>query len=803
MNTTVLTPWPQQKLSDKEKDEDWHIDHLKHGTQLQYFQNDLIKNDRSNMISNYNLWNGIVNEDDMAKQFNTMNIKNHTMPGEHRNYPIEVSKFERLAGEEAKRRFEWHIKVSNGDATSIKEDKHKNDLFEFVQQTIQADAFSKEEAQRNLEKINKYYNYSYKDIREERGDRILRYLWREQEMALKFNRSFYDVLIGASEVFSCDILGGEPVMDKCDPTMLTTLRSGTSNRIEDSDVILHTTYMPPAMVLDIYKEYLESDDVDYLDGGVSAIKSASNSMNYGTFTSQMPNPPDSTNILSLDGTNPSYYGEFWDMDGNVRVTRMVWKSYRKVYKLKFFDENDDEQNDWVPETYRPNKLKGEEVTELWIPEWREGTQIGENIYVKLQPFPVNIYDMDSLRLKTSPYIGTKYNINNNKPVSLMDRIKPYKFDYNVFQRRLGIAFSKWNPMTELDLAKKPEHWSLDEWFTYAQTHGYLIIDSFAESNKPRFKGQMAGNFNTTGKTLQIDLGNYIQQTIGILNYIERQVALVSGISPEREGQSTSTNTLGGQESLLQNSMFITEQYYNIHDNTKVRVLQNMLEVSKVAWKNRQKKIPYILDDMVMAIDEIDGMDHYETNYNLFISNSSDDSELFRTLKSLIPTALNADKVNLSQVMSLYSKQSITGIRKEIEAAEQQKMDQAIKAQEDQAKAEQQKVETALQIKQAEMDLEKYKIDTEAQTSIRVKELEIYAKKTELDANSNGVPDFVELADLSLREREQLSKKETEDRKLLLEEKIAKIKSETKRTRALRLLVLTEINTILKVRSNAI
>ena len=365
----------------------------------------------------------------------------------------------------------------------------------------------------------------------------------------------------------------------------------------------------------------------------------------------------------------------------------------------------------------------------------------------------------------------------------MDRIKVYKFQYNMYQTRLDLAFAKWEPMTELDIAKKPEHWEFDKWMTYAKVHGYLIVDSFAESNKAKFKGMAAGNFNTTGRVLQIELGNFIQQLINILGYIERQISLVSGINPEREGQGTTTNTLGGMESQVQNSSFITQQYYYIHDNTKLRVLQNMIEVSKVAWKGRQKKLPYIFDDTMLKLFDIDGDEHMDTMYNIFAVNSTNVTNLFNELKRLAPIGLQNDKMNFSQIMDMYMKNSISGIRRTIEKAEQDKITHDDKAQEAQSADAQGQRDLALKLKQAEMELEKYKIDTEAQTKLRVAEIGIYNRQLELDQNNNGVPDPMEIADFSLKEREHLSKKESDDRKLLLEEKIAKMHNETEKYKA--------------------
>jgi len=129
------------------------------------------------------------------------------------------------------------------------------------------------------------------------------------------------------------------------------------------------------------------------------------------------------------------------------------------------------------------------------------------------------------------------------------------------------------------------------------------------------------------------------------------------------------------------------------------------------------------------------------------------------------------------------KNSISGIRRTIEKAEQDKITRNDKVQEALSADAKGQRDLALKLKQAEMELEKYKIDTEAQTKLRVVEIGTYNRQLELDQNNNGIPDPMEIADLSLKEREHLSKKESDDRKLLLEEKIAKMHNETEKYKA--------------------
>ena len=78
----------------------------------------------------------------------------------------------------------------------------------------------------------------------------------------------------------------------------------------------------------------------------------------------------------------------FDANGNVRVLRVYWKSRKKIKKVKFYDENGDEDFTFMPEDYVVNEAKGEEETSFWINEAWEGTKIGAEIYVNIRPRPV-------------------------------------------------------------------------------------------------------------------------------------------------------------------------------------------------------------------------------------------------------------------------------------------------------------------------------------------------------------------------------------------------------------------------------
>ncbi len=56
--------------------------------------------------------------------------------------------------------------------------------------------------------------------------------------------------------------------------------------------------------------------------------------------------------------------------------------------------------------------------------------------------------------------------------------------------------------------------------------------------KGKAQGKLAGNFNTTNKAISPEIGQFIQQNIAMLNYIEQQIGTIAGITKQRKDRLT-------------------------------------------------------------------------------------------------------------------------------------------------------------------------------------------------------------------------------------------------------------------------
>lgn len=89
-------------------------------------------------------------------------------------------------------------------------------------------------------------------MREVRANQLLNHYIKELEVPQLFNAGFLDAMVVGEEIYQCDIVGGEPVIEKLDPMKVRILRSGYSNKIEDADIIIIEDYWSPGRIIDTY-----------------------------------------------------------------------------------------------------------------------------------------------------------------------------------------------------------------------------------------------------------------------------------------------------------------------------------------------------------------------------------------------------------------------------------------------------------------------------------------------------------------------------------------------------------------------
>ena len=736
----VSTGFPKQQLSYKSKGKEWRKNCV------DWADNQIFSSDGSLRKSylakriNYDLYDGKLHMDDLSYVLNPNENITDYVPRKIVHYPIVNDTLNVLIGEEAERRYEFQIRVSNPDAISDKERQIVEKLRTNLIQYIKDSSKDEEDYLRRAEELADYFKYEYQDIREIRANYLVNHYIKELDVKLKWNQGFKDVIIAGEELYQIDILSGDLSFEKLNTKNVSVLFNGRSSRVEDADMIIVHDYWSPGKIIDVFYDQLKPKDVEKIEN-----------YNFSRDEDDMRNEDerkfyessdfnDSDNVIdsmsSLIDPLGYSYGDTTDSNGNIRVLRVYWKSKRKVRRVKSYDPSTGEElHTFHTEDYIINKVLGEEAEDYWINEAWEGTKIGSDIYINMRPRPVQYNRMNNPSRCHFGIIGQIYNTNGGRAVSLLDRLKPSAYLYDVIKDKLTKSISRnFGKILELDLAKIPDNWEIDKWLYFAKKDGIAVVDSFKEGNKGSATGKLAGGFNTTGRQIDLSTGNEIQMYISLLEYIETNVGTYSGITPQRKGAISNRETVGGVERSVVQSSFITQELYFIHDNVKKRTIEAILETAKIALRGKNLKLQYISDDYANMIFDLDGDEFAEVDYGIIVDDDVSAAELAGKIESLAQAGLQNQLVSFSTITQMVKGTSLSRIIRLIETDEKE----AKEAQNQSVQAEREAMDKQLQ---ANYELEIKKLELEDTKSIRdneTKRLGFYMNNSNSDNDNKDI-----------------------------------------------------------------
>ena len=802
---SIIPNLPPHQLPFKRKNKEWRKKFVDWADSKTFSTNSLVRKSVMHKKINYDLLRGVLHMSDLELILNPDHLKAGFIPDRITHYPIMNSKLNVLIGEESKRVFDFRVVITNPNSISEIENTKRDAIRERLQQLLSDDSLNEDDFNQKLEQMNDYFTYEYQDMREVRANCLINHYMKELNIPLEFNKGFRDAATVAEEIYQCDIRGGEPTFEKVNPLKIRVYKSGYSNKIEDADMIAIEDYWSPGKIVDTYYEEIESLSasdkkklIDLLDNNVAGAAADHDSMD---------NIDDRNGFINVNligdeaiAANGYYFdpmGLFsdgvddsmmpYDIAGNVRVLRVYWKSRRKIKKVKSYDpETGEETFDFYPENYIIDTDKGEEETIFWVNEAWEGTKIGKDIYIGMRPRAVQYNRLSNPSRCHFGIVGSIYNMNDDRPFSLVDMMKPYNYLYDAIHDRLNKHLAKnWGKIVQLDLAKVPKGWDVEKWLYFAKTNNLAIVDSFKEGNSGLAKGHLAGSLNNASSgVIDAEMGNIIQQEVNLLDFIKMEMSDVVGISRQREGQISNRETVGGVERATLQSSHITEWLFYMHEDVKKRALECFLETAKIALKGRTLKFNHILGTGAIQISEIDGDEFAENDYGLIVDSSNATQELNSKLDMLAQAALQNQALGFSTIMKLYGSCSLAEKQRMVESNEKKLQEQQQQQQQQQMEIQQMQIQQQAATEQARMEQE-YKIHSEDnETKILIAEINSQAEADRLALMNK---DYAEEDVYTQKDKAELAEQIREfDLRLKLDrEKLAHEKSKDKKEQALK------------------
>jgi hypothetical protein len=759
------TGLPKQRIALSQKTEEWKKATIDYYITMSYTTTTGNRTSNYNKLINYDLFNGKFNKADLEYVCNPLGLKDNEFPATLQHYDVISKPIELLISDEANRPDNQMVISEAPSDLNRKQEQLKGKITALLQQQLMAaidpSTIDPNNPPPTPEQILKHEKYTPSDIIESKANRILKNIKRKLVTKELFKKGWKDALIAGEEIYWVGIANGEPVLRRCNPVNTTVVLDADSDFIDDATAIIETRLLSPSTILDEFGDILTPDQVRQVE-----MMNKQYSSTYAT--AHGPNPTFTlTNNGVIDTNLAPTFSQYGSSAGAynqhlIRVSRIEWKSMKKMYYITYTDENDLSIETIVDEGFKKNIVKEVypdlTVEEFWITEAWEGIKIGTDLYIGVQAKPNQRRRIDNPYSCKLGYTGYIYNATNSQSVSLIDRLKPYQYLYNILMYRLELAFaSDQGKIFLMDLAQIPRSEGIDieKWMYYLKAMKIGFINSFEEGRK----GQATGRFSQFNQFQSIDLSlaNTIQQYIQSLEYIHQQVYFISGVSPQRLGSIQSKELVGNVERSIEQSSLITEHYFDLHDEVKRRTYTSLIEAAKIAYRNG-KQAQYILDDMGIEMLNIEEFELENSEFGVYMSNSKKDQIIHETLKQNLQIALQTEKVDLSTMVESLINDSNRDIIRLIQTKEQEFYQRKAEEQQLQKELQDQNLAHQAELEQFKMDLERDKLDAQIyiadsnnQTKLQVAEISNYFKAADTDTDNDGVPDPIEIANHALEQ----------------------------------------------------
>lgn len=759
MNTELI---PRQKLPSSKKGTEWGKDMMDELDRLSMLTDYNGRSTKYIKQVNCDLYNGLLNQTDFEYVLNPYGFKSGEFPANLQHYDIISPKLNLLFGEEIKRPFNFTVVATNPEAISEYQEEQKKMFHNVFSTMIQEEIDKQTKAQqqkaqaeqqmqagqgqgpvpqqqqqsqqpqiklpRNLEELEKYMNEEYKSLREIAAQMALTYLLEKEKLKLKFNDMWKDSLLMGEEIAYIGSRGGDPHLRVCNPKDIVVVSDPDSPWIEDAIAVIEERWLSPSTILDEFYDELTPKQIDDIERMAGKTARNEDTLAYPESTLIIKGPEEYAKAQSIINTH--------DQDGTIRVIHAEWRSMRKIGIIEIDGEEDivgeefqiaedaiklDKDEEWQYEWEQDGMHVN--FSWFWVNEVWEGTKIGQDIYVDIQPKKNQRRSMDNISKCKLGYVGYIYNSRNSQSVSLVDRMKPYQYLYDIiyYRTELGLAKNKGRIML-MDLAQIPSSmgWDVDKWMYYLEAMNIGFINSAEEQPN----GQRA-NFNQF-QAVDLSMGSFVDQHVKMLNEIEEKIGELSGVSRQRQGQVSSSELVGNTERAVVQSSHITEPWFYYHNEVKKRCLTALLEVAQMVWK-KGKKINHIFDDMTRMVFEIEPDIFCMSEYSIFVVDGSKEMKIKSTMEQMATNAYQSGTATSIEAITMLEYDSIAQMKKKLKEldAKKQQMQQAMA--ENESKMKQQEFQQEAQLKLQLDQNETMRSHEDNQTKIVVAEINAQAK----------------------------------------------------------------------------
>ena len=779
----VTQSMPPQHISSTKKGPLWGRRCVEAIKYMANTTDDMGRSSRENKEINYDLVNSIFREADFDYILNPYGLnmnKYGGTPSKMQNYNIIRSRLETLRGEEMNTPLSFFVYAISGEAVSAKKEMRKSMLKDLMKahirmeynidqqaeqleqaitalseqlKTVQDQAKMQElqqqqqqlqQQRQNMPDIQaemKRFNSTYVDPTEQVNNKILKYLKRKDRLALKFNQGWFHALVSAEEIYYAGIKRGHPSVRVCNPLQIDYDKGANTTFIHEGNWVKEEYWLPIGEVISEFGDALTDAQVKKISEGNAGHTYISDGMQQGF-------------VYSYSG-GQRRANRANGIASHVYIMRASWRSFARVGMLRYKDPRTGKWEEVeVDDTFKMTpelESLGAQVEWMWDDEIWEGTMIGDDMFVNVRP--------KSNQTKNLPYLGYVYNNVNSTATSMVDLVKAHQYTYIIVWWRLEQELAKAKGKKFImDFAQLPKSmgWDVDKWMYYFENMGVIWINSKEEGRKG--DPSSVANFNQFN-SIDMSLSQVVVQYMAVLDKLEALVENIMGVSPQRMGDVKASETATGAQTSIARSTNVTRPWFYFHDLVKESVLDELLELAKIAYIDGTE-LELVLDEFEVQTLVIDGDKLNGSQMGVFVTNSWEDRQNMDKMDQLLTMAVQQGKASLVDVAKVINSKSMSYAISTLDEGERK----AQEAAQDGAKRQQEMAQAELAAKQKERELDRM-LEKEINDDTIAKDILIKKMDIGLTVGDNDDMEMVKvIADVSDKEdRLALDEKKEENR----------------------------------------
>jgi len=770
---------PNLRITDKVKYAD-DFEHMKkiydYYIESAWFQDQTTSNSGNyrDMYILYDAYNTFIPEENFHYITNPLNSSRQdraSFPARIRPYSIIRPNLDLLMGEWDKRPFNYTVVVKSNDVVSKVEEEIQKAVIAVLEQMfinqLNQQGFGTGMPSQEVPlpaEVKAKKQQSFKDARAQRAQNVIERSKLELRLDHEWRRMFKDwVIVGEAYSFR-GVMNEDLFYERVSPLDIDYDKSPDNQFVEDGAWVVRRKYMLPTDIVATFWKELEEYEIDQMEEMDSST----------AFTSTYYN---------------TLFGNTYRTEEDLRRTKIPvyhvnCTIYKKIGILSYKDEMGVDQEIEVDETYKAEKAFGETIEWFWIPETWEGYRIDTNyggglagqdhtpssIYLGMRKVEEERGMINNMGYTKLNYNGLRFSDTHSRNISIGEMGLPYQILYQIMHYKLELTIAKSKgkiALLDINTIPNKKGWDEEKFFYYAEAMGFGLIDR-----------TQLGTDKTWNQYQVLDLGLYehIKNLIDVMEYIKQEWDQLVGITPQRKGQTSASETATGVATARYQSSIISERVFTKFEEFIERELQALIDYSKFANIGTAKE-PFYRDDFTIELLNVTPEEFMDAEYGVYVSNSSKDIEDLQMMKQILPN-MASQNMSPGNMAEMIMSRNVSKLKDVLAEKEVKEMEAAERA----AKNEQDAVMRKLEIEK-EYKAISFEFDNLLQDNKYNREEDLEHIKGQYALADTNTPGDIETlspfeAEQMMVKREEISnKRNADDRKLAIEDKKLQIEDQ--------------------------